>query len=178
MRWYDVMIWRDDMIWWYDMMIWPRLQNGLSNFVRRRGTWEPYPSQPSRPPFKINTLKSRGFVYAKRWFSKKSSRFVYARRTFPKCAHAGTLKSNEKQLCFRIFSPSWTIPQTGPNSTLFKQSLIFQHPILDYRLKVCSSIFTFQFGSFRAPHRLWEACQCWNHAIWKCPQAIYKLFIL
>ena len=36
-----------------------------------REGFEPYPSEPWRPPFKIDTLKSRGFVYAKRLFSKK-----------------------------------------------------------------------------------------------------------
>ena len=48
-----------------------RLQNGMSNFVRRRGAQEPYLSKPSRPPFKFDALKSRGFVYAKRSFSQK-----------------------------------------------------------------------------------------------------------
>ena len=47
-----------------------RLQNGMSNFVRRRGAQEPYLSKPSRPPFKFDALKSRGFVYAKRSFSQ------------------------------------------------------------------------------------------------------------
>ena len=39
-----------------------RLQNGMSNFVRRRGTREPYPSQPSRPPFKFDALKCSFFL--------------------------------------------------------------------------------------------------------------------
>ena len=47
-----------------------RLQNGMSNFVRRRGAQEPYLSKPSRPPFKFDALKSRGFVYAKQSFSQ------------------------------------------------------------------------------------------------------------
>ena len=47
-----------------------RLQSGTPNFVGRRGTWETYPSQPSRPPFKFDDLKSRRCVYAKRSFSQ------------------------------------------------------------------------------------------------------------
>ena len=47
------------------------LENDPSNFVRRRGSPEPYPSKPSRPPFEFDTLKSRGFVYTKRSFSEK-----------------------------------------------------------------------------------------------------------
>ena len=60
----------------------PRLQNGMPNFVRRRGAREPYLSKPSRPPFKFDALKSRGFVYAKRSFSQQVVVSVYVRRTF------------------------------------------------------------------------------------------------
>ena len=47
------------------------LENDPSNFVRRRGGLEPYLSKPSCPPLKFDTLKSRGFVWTKRHFSKK-----------------------------------------------------------------------------------------------------------
>ena len=74
-----------------------RLQNGMSNFVRRRGAREPYLSKPSRPPFKFDALKSRGFVYAKRSFFANSCGFVYARRTFSKKRSAGpTIYTNSR----------------------------------------------------------------------------------
>ena len=42
-----------------------RLQNGPSHSNGGREGFEPYLSKPSCPPFEIDTLKSRGFVYVK-----------------------------------------------------------------------------------------------------------------
>ena len=68
------------------------LENDPSNFVRRRMGSEPYPSKPSRPPFRFDTLKSRGFVYAKGSFSKKvvisstrNTHFQNASQMPPRC---------------------------------------------------------------------------------------------
>ena len=49
----------------------PPLENDPSTFVRRRGGLEAYPSKPVCPPCFFDTLKSRGFVYAKCTFSPK-----------------------------------------------------------------------------------------------------------
>ena len=50
----------------------------VSIFVRRRVGLEPYPSKPLCPPHKLDVLKTRGFVYAKRLISTKAC--VWSRR--------------------------------------------------------------------------------------------------
>ena len=78
-----------------------------------------------------------------------------------------------------MYNPGGRYPKLVQHRHLFNMILIFWHPINDYGLKFRSSILTFQFGSFRAPRRPRETCQCWNQAISKpLPQAGHKLLIL
>ena len=78
------------------------LQNDPSNFVGRRGSSEPYPSKPLRPPFKFDTLKTRGFVYAKQHFSQKGVVLLKRNTHFQNASLHGFPKVIKKHRRFHI----------------------------------------------------------------------------
>ena len=85
------------------------LQNDPSNFVHRRGTSEPYPSKPLRPPFKFDTLKSRGFVYAKQEFSQQVVVLLKRNTHFQNAPLHGfqkVMKNTSVFIYFRYLGPS------------------------------------------------------------------------